>query len=63
MLCLEELEDSISENIRYNAISHRMSKVDTNDFQKFLDEMKSDTEKAQPIVVDHEAQIKMAQGM
>ncbi len=57
MIALEELDSHISESIKYNALSHRLSKMDEKDFDKMM----KDGEDLAPIVVDHEAQIREAQ--
>jgi hypothetical protein len=62
-ICLEELFDHVSDNIRYNAISHRASKMEAQDFEKFMADYDSDRGSDKPIEIDHEAQIKMAQGL
>ena len=51
---LEELENDISEQIRYNALSHRISQAEQADFDKF---MKDDSEAKPEVVVDHLAQM------
>lgn len=56
-ICLEEMGDAISDAIRYNALAHRLSKLDDNAFQKVTQPVTSGGKKA-PIVVDHEAQMR-----
>jgi len=58
--CLVELNDHVSEELRYNAISHRASKLDVPDFEKFMRD--SDGDEKQPIVGDHEANLRKMQG-
>ena len=58
--CIDELQDHITETIRYNALSHRLSKLDTDEFDKMMNE--DVKEKGLPIVVDHEANIRQMQG-
>ena len=54
---LEELNDYYSEQIRYNALSHRVSKLDQQDFDKFMREDDDQPNKPKKIVVDHQAQM------
>jgi len=54
-LCLDEYNDYVSDNIRYNSLSHRLSKLEEKDFTKFLNVDESDTKT--PSEVDHEAQL------
>ena len=56
---LEELNDHNSETIRYNALAHRFSKLENNDFDKFMSEGDTDKPK-KPVKVDHLAQMQMA---
>jgi len=60
-ICLEEIGDTLSDQIRYNAIAHRMSKLEGAEFEKMVrDDQPTGTR--EPIVVDHEAQMKQAKG-
>ena len=53
---LQEIEDSITERIKHNALAHRASKSEQKDFEDFM------KDKDAPLIIDHEAQIKQAQG-
>lgn len=58
-IAIEELFDSISETIRYNALSHRASNLEGDEFTKFMrdGDKKRDTT---PVEIDHEAQMREA---
>ena len=57
---LVELADHISETRRYNALSHRLSKLEGDDFEKMM----SEGQESKPTpVVDHEAQIRKMKGL
>ena len=58
---LEELGDSTQEIIRYNALSHRLSKLENKDFDKFY--KADDKPKKAPLVVDHEATMRKLNGV
>lgn len=58
-ICLEEIEDYISDNIRYNALAHRASKSEQADFDKFMKEVEPKSKTKKVVEVDHEAQMKM----
>ena len=60
-ISLEEIDDNLSEQIRYNSLSHRLSKLEQKDFDSMMNDGsdKKKTKKA-PIVVDHEAQMATA---
>ncbi len=62
-VCIEELSDYVSETIRYNALSHRLSKLEPQEFDKMMAEPTSQSGDAPKVVVDHEAQMKKAQGL
>jgi len=51
---LEELNDEIEAKIKYNAIAHRVSRLENDEFQKYIKE----NETSKKIVVDHEEQLK-----
>ena len=53
-ICVEEINSFISAKIRYNAIAHRASKLDTQEFESFVS---GDTKEK---VIDHEAQMRKA---
>ncbi len=55
---LHELDEYVSEQIRYNALSTRLSKLEQDDFDKFMENDEKSVKSNEP---DHEAQIKMAQ--
>jgi hypothetical protein len=59
-ICLEEVSDSISEQIRYNAMATRASTMDESNFNKFIKDEIAD--KKAPLVTDHEANIRKMQG-
>ena len=54
---LDELYDHLSEQIRYNALSSRLSKLEQHDFDKFMREDNDDDVKPEKFVVDHQAQM------
>jgi len=56
-VCLEELGDSLEEYLRYNALSTRLSKLENDDFKKFMNSGETISDDT-PIAVDHEAQLK-----
>ncbi len=58
--CLEELYDSNNETLKANSLSHRLSKLDVNEYNTF---MKSGDDIPKKIEVDHEAQMKRSQGL
>jgi hypothetical protein len=53
------LDSYISEQIRYNSLSHRLSKLENKEFDEF---MKIDEDKKKPttVEIDHEAQMREA---
>jgi ERCC4-related helicase len=56
-VCLNELYDNIESELRYNALSSRLSKLEDDDFSKFMSEI--EPKKVNKISnIDHEAQIK-----
>lgn len=55
MVCLEEINDNIEENLRYNAISSRVANANEEDFAEF---MKIGDDAQSNLVVDHEAQMR-----
>ena len=62
-ICLDELGEAMSEQIRYNALAHKMSNLEGHDFEKMMQDNDQPTgKKREPIVVDHEAQMKQAKG-
>lgn len=62
-IALEEFNDYISENIRYNALSHRLSKLEQDDFDKFMNEGLENEVESEPLVIDHEANIRQMRGL
>jgi len=55
-ICLDELDTYISEQIRYNSLSNRLSKLEQKEFDEF---MKLDEKTSKKVIeVDHEAQMK-----
>ena len=54
---LNELDTYISEQIRYNSLSHRLSNLDNKEFDEFMKIDEKPTEK-KVVEVDHEAQMK-----
>jgi len=60
-VALNEIADDIEEKIRYNALSTRLSKLDPDEFNKFMKEIEPKQKgKQETIVVDHVAQMKQA---
>ncbi len=57
LIALEELADNIEEKLRYNALSHRLSKLEPDDFNTFMQEKDS---KSTNTEIDHLAQMKQA---
>ena len=55
-IALEEINDSIEANLRYNALSTRLSKLENDEFEKFMKEVESEPSK--PLEIDHEAQMR-----
>jgi len=55
MICLEEINDNIEENLRYNAISSRVAQASEEDFAEF---MKLGDDSKSNLVVDHESQMR-----
>ena len=61
-VCLDELYDNIQEKLRYNSLSTRLSKLEHDDFQKYMKEVEPKSNKSRIIEVDHEAQMRQAKG-
>lgn len=59
-IALEEINDSLSDTIRYNAISHKGSKLEGKEFTDFVKDETEELNKP-PMVVDHEAQMTQAE--
>ena len=55
---LEEIFDANQEELRYNALSHRASKLEEKDFSDFMKEGEPKSGKQPVLEVDHEAQMK-----
>lgn len=60
-IALEEIYDNVSEQIRYNSLSHRLSKLENVDFEKFMKDDDEPNTKPKKIVVDHASQMKKAE--
>ncbi len=61
LIALEEIADYIEEKIRYNALSHRLSKLEEKEFTEFMKEIEPKKNgKSETVEVDHLAQIKQA---
>lgn len=56
LVSLDEINDSLEEQIRHNAISTRMANLESEDFKKFV--LEPDDKKTTPKKIDHEAQLK-----
>lgn len=56
---LDEIADDIDEKLRYNALSTRLSKLDNDEFSKFMKETEP-KDKTEKLVIDHEAQMRQA---
>ena len=61
MIALEEIADNIEEKIRYNSLSHRLSKLEEKEFTKFMEDIEPKVNGKKELVnVDHLAQMKQA---
>ncbi len=56
VIALEELNDFLEENLRYNAISSRVAQATEEDFVEFMKDKKETNSK--PLEIDHEAQMR-----
>lgn len=61
-VCMDELSDFGQEELRYNSLAVRLSKLDNNEFTKFMKEIEPEGVKRKPIEIDHKAQMQKAQG-
>lgn len=55
---VEEINDSTSNQIRYNSLAHRLSKLDAKDYGKIMNE----NEPKQKPIVDHVANMIQSKG-
>jgi len=55
-IALEELGDNTSDFLKYTALGVRLSKLENDEFSKFIKE--GDNTTPQKVEVDHEAQMK-----
>lgn len=58
-IVLEEIADDINDKLRYNALSTRLSKLEPDDFMKFMKDNETE-DKTEKVVIDHEAQMRQA---
>lgn len=65
-LCIEELNDFLHDELKARSLSHRISKLDAQEYAKIMDDKHTRTASKKgkkKIVVDHEAQLKSSQGL